>query len=97
MDKSQFSEDQLSRISEAIIGGNKIEAIKVYRDITGYGLKEAKEAVEALTRSLAAEHPEILENPSSSSSSSSSSSCGCIAFLLVIGILLVVISIVRLA
>ena len=90
MDKSQFSEDQLSRISDAIIGGNKIEAIKVYRDITGYGLKEAKEAVEALTRSLAAEHPEILENPSSSS-------CGCIAFLLVIGILLVVISIVRLA
>jgi large subunit ribosomal protein L7/L12 len=30
--------------------GRKIEAIKLYRDITGAGLKEAKDAVEALER-----------------------------------------------
>ncbi len=31
-------------------GGRKIEAIKLYRDVTGAGLKEAKDAVEALER-----------------------------------------------
>jgi ribosomal protein L7/L12 len=30
--------------------GKKIEAIKLYRDLTGAGLKEAKDAVEALER-----------------------------------------------
>lgn len=30
--------------------GRTIQAIKVYRDVTGAGLKEAKEAVEALRR-----------------------------------------------
>jgi ribosomal protein L7/L12 len=30
--------------------GRKIEAIKLYREVTGAGLKEAKEAVEALDR-----------------------------------------------
>lgn len=33
--------------------GNKIEAIKIYRASTGLGLKEAKDAVEALERRLA--------------------------------------------
>jgi ribosomal protein L7/L12 len=32
--------------------GNKIEAIKVYREKTGAGLKEAKDAVEAIERRL---------------------------------------------
>ena len=32
--------------------GNKIEAIKVYRELTGVGLKEAKDAVEALERQM---------------------------------------------
>jgi ribosomal protein L7/L12 len=30
--------------------GNKIEAIKLYREATGVGLKEAKDAVEAIER-----------------------------------------------
>jgi large subunit ribosomal protein L7/L12 len=35
----------------ALMGeGRKIEAIKLYRDLTGAGLKEAKDAVEALER-----------------------------------------------
>jgi ribosomal protein L7/L12 len=33
-----------------VADGQKIEAIKLYRDITGAGLKEAKDAVEALER-----------------------------------------------
>jgi ribosomal protein L7/L12 len=39
---------QLSEIREQLRNGNKIEAIKIYREMTGVGLKEAKDAVEAL-------------------------------------------------
>ena len=40
--------------------GNKIEAIKVYRQATGVGLKEAKDAVEAFERggTLAVDAPQ---------------------------------------
>ncbi len=40
-------EEQVSSLARA---GNKIEAIKRYREATGVGLKEAKDAVEALAR-----------------------------------------------
>lgn len=39
-------------IIDAIRGGNLIVAIKLYRERTGVGLKEAKDAVETLARSL---------------------------------------------
>jgi ribosomal protein L7/L12 len=32
---------------EAMARGNKIEAIKKHREMTGYGLKESKDAIEA--------------------------------------------------
>jgi ribosomal protein L7/L12 len=35
-------------VAQALRNGNKIEAIKLLREATGVGLKEAKEAVEAL-------------------------------------------------
>ncbi len=38
------------RVLALLRNGRKIEAIKLYRDITGAGLKEAKDAVEALER-----------------------------------------------
>jgi large subunit ribosomal protein L7/L12 len=38
------------RIIALLAHGRTIEAIKLYRDITGAGLKEAKDAVEALER-----------------------------------------------
>jgi ribosomal protein L7/L12 len=34
---------------EALARGKTIEAIKIYRDVTGAGLKEAKSAVESMT------------------------------------------------
>ncbi len=37
-------------IRALLAGGNKIAAIKAYRDATGAGLKEAKDAVEAMER-----------------------------------------------
>jgi ribosomal protein L7/L12 len=39
-------------VVDAINAGNKIQAIKHYRERTGVGLKEAKDAVEALALSL---------------------------------------------
>jgi ribosomal protein L7/L12 len=39
-------------ITDAIRAGNKIQAIKLWRERTGVGLKEAKDAVEALARSM---------------------------------------------
>lgn len=40
------------RVREAVTSGRKIEAIKLLRNETGMGLKEAKHAVEELERSL---------------------------------------------
>ena len=41
-------EDQLSKIKELIVQGQTIAAIKEYRALYGVGLREAKEAVEAM-------------------------------------------------
>lgn len=37
-------------VTRALAAGNKIEAIRLYRERTGVGLKEAKDAVEALEK-----------------------------------------------
>jgi hypothetical protein len=46
------SEDQWKAIESHLLSGHKIQAIKVYREMTGVGLAEAKEAVEARHRQL---------------------------------------------
>jgi ribosomal protein L7/L12 len=38
------------RVIEAIRSGNEIEAIKLYSELTGVGLAEAKEAVDGVAR-----------------------------------------------
>lgn len=38
----------LERVAELVREGKKIEAIKVYRELTDAGLKEAKEAVDRM-------------------------------------------------
>jgi ribosomal protein L7/L12 len=38
------------QIQEALRRGNKLEAIKIYRELTGVGLAEAKQAVERLNQ-----------------------------------------------
>lgn len=45
---------QIESIKQAIFAGQKIEAIKLYREATGLGLKESKEAVEKLESELRA-------------------------------------------
>jgi hypothetical protein len=39
-------------VSSLLAAGKKIEAIRVYRTATGVGLKEAKDAVDALEREI---------------------------------------------
>jgi hypothetical protein len=42
------SPDKMSEVRSLMKAGNKIAAIKVYREITGVGLAEAKQAVESM-------------------------------------------------
>jgi hypothetical protein len=50
---------RLKEVAEYIRSGNKIQAIKVYREIFGVGLKEAKDAVEA----MATGQPVVMAEP----------------------------------
>ena len=45
-------------IIAALAGNKKIEAIKLYREATGVGLKEAKDFIETLVSQLAEQDPE---------------------------------------
>ncbi|MEO0793545.1 MAG: ribosomal protein L7/L12 [Verrucomicrobiota bacterium] len=64
MSTPPLTDDQLKEISDAIIAGRKIDAIKQYREITGTGLAEAKQAIEEITSSLADEYPELAQKSS---------------------------------
>jgi hypothetical protein len=44
----EYKDELLDRVGDLVAQGRKIEAIKVYRQATGVGLKEAKDAVERL-------------------------------------------------
>ena len=55
---SELTPEQNERIREALAEGRKIEAIKVYREATGCGLREAKEFIEALIPRLKEQEPE---------------------------------------
>lgn len=46
--------EKMKEVVRLIRDGNKIEAIKVFREATGVGLKEAKDAVEAIERNRSA-------------------------------------------
>lgn len=50
--------ERVKWIQEALFKGDKIEAIKLYRDGTNLGLKESKEAVEKIEAALRQQSPE---------------------------------------
>lgn len=52
-----FPETRRSELTELLRQGRKIEAIKVYREETAAGLKEAKDAIEELEASFEIRHP----------------------------------------
>ncbi|MGI9454928.1 MAG: ribosomal protein L7/L12 [Aeoliella sp.] len=55
-----LTDESRDQINEAIFAGRKIEAIKLYREATGEGLKEAKDFIEGLTVRLREEYPDKL-------------------------------------
>ena len=44
--QKQLTEEQTKKLGDALAAGRKTEAIKVYREATGLGLKETKDAIE---------------------------------------------------
>jgi ribosomal protein L7/L12 len=87
---AQLTDPQRQAIEAAIFAGNKIEAIKLYREATGVGLAEAKQAVEAMEASLRQKHPEKF---------TASRKKGCVGvvavFGLVLGVMLLLVKMVR--
>jgi hypothetical protein len=58
--------DNTAAIHEALFAGNKIEAIKLYREQTSLGLKESKDAVEQLEAQLRLSSPDRFRRPGAS-------------------------------
>lgn len=56
--KHSVPDEQFKRISDALFGGHKIAAIKIYRESTGEELAESKAAVEEIEAKLRAQSPE---------------------------------------
>ena len=54
----QPTQEQIEEIGSALAAGRKIEAIKIYREATGKGLKEAKDFIDALIPRLREQNPE---------------------------------------
>jgi hypothetical protein len=61
--EGSMPQDRLTPIQDAIFRGELITAIKLHREATGSGLKEAKEAVERLQAELRASSPEKFTSP----------------------------------
>lgn len=56
--------DQRQAIIDSLYAGQKIQAIKFYRESSGKSLKESKEFVERLETELRRENPEAFKNAS---------------------------------
>jgi Ribosomal protein L7/L12 C-terminal domain len=78
----ELPEDKRAAILEAIYGGSprKIEAVKLVRDATGCGLKEAKEFVEKLGAELYAKEPAKFAAPPTGKS-------GCVGVLVIVAVI----------
>ncbi|OGV65814.1 MAG: hypothetical protein A2283_07750 [Lentisphaerae bacterium RIFOXYA12_FULL_48_11] len=58
--------EMAQKIANCLYAGRKIEAIKLYRDHTGKGLKESKDFIEALEAKLLSKEPEKFTAPPAS-------------------------------
>ncbi|MST00822.1 MAG: hypothetical protein EXS29_05880 [Pedosphaera sp.] len=60
----QPNDPRLQEIHAAILAGQKIQAIKLWRELTGAGLAEAKESIERITEEARAKNPkEFAQQP----------------------------------
>jgi hypothetical protein len=76
------SQEQIDEIRQTIFAGQKINAIKLYRQATGCDLKHAKDVIEDLQDRLWQESPEKFTSPPGQTSG-----CGLllVVFLVAIG------------
>ncbi|MFY9255001.1 MAG: ribosomal protein L7/L12 [Fuerstiella sp.] len=58
MTDSKLAPEVIHEITDALAAAQKIQAIKIYRDATGKGLKEAKQFIDELTPQLIEQDPE---------------------------------------
>ena len=70
--------EEIEKICDAIYAGRKIEAIKLYRESSGAGLKESKEFIEALEARLRKETPDKFTQPAGKS--------GCLIVLVLLAV-----------
>ena len=75
-----LTEQQQQAINADIFGGRKIEAIKLYREATGAGLKEAKDVVEEIEKDLRQREPNKFAKPAGKS--------GCMSVVAVVALLI---------
>lgn len=59
---SELTDHDRDQIIECLKAGQKIHAIRIYREATGEGLKEAKDFIDVLTERLADELPGQIPN-----------------------------------
>ena len=64
MNAEPLTDSEKEEISQALIAGRKLDAIKQYRRAAGTGLKEAREAVAELEAALAKTHPDMVTRTS---------------------------------
>ena len=76
---NQLTDQQRQAINAEIFGGRKIEAIKLYREATDTGLKEAKDAVEEIEKDLRQREPNKFAKPAGKS--------GCMCVVAVVALL----------
>jgi ribosomal protein L7/L12 len=57
---NELSQEDTNRLTDLILAGQKIEAIKVYRDITGMGLRESKEFIDEFEAQLREANPDFI-------------------------------------
>ncbi len=62
----ELNDESRESIRQAIFAGQKIEAIKRFREATGQGLKESKDFIEALEAELRTAAPEQFSAKSAS-------------------------------
>jgi ribosomal protein L7/L12 len=73
---NEIPEEQWAEIKECLYSGNKIGAIKLYREASGKDLKESKESIDALDKELRASTPEKF------TATAASSGIGCFGVVL---------------
>lgn len=59
---NDLSHEETGRLTDLILAGQKLEAIKQYKEITGMGLRESKEFIDDLEAQLRRDYPDFPQN-----------------------------------